>query len=487
MRIKSVLVSFLVFIIPYSCVAGVRDLALPEESNVVTLTHTTEVFRKFFQGDLEQSIDLARKKEKPQYRIGVSVEEAQRYFLEYVQTKTSDDERESICRALFTSDYFGLTHPIAQQQVTSREKDRLAGDLISYLRAESVNTPALRRTSEKWPLRLRFLTPEEAMEAVLSVPIFAQQFTREQLSTRDDIFSSEYFGVSDDPEKRRKQFLTHPIGFLTRDFIERIFTGAQRIMDNTKTGDHLVIFGNSPYFIGRALKFLVSTDPQDDLYRRIIDFPFSGPPNKQRPGCYPQRRDLVTPERLAHLKRRMANVGLSSSNQELLAHPTYFIDVIGSGSGIAYMCDELLRGFDERTGGGGARPPDLNVISLNEIKVTCEEESEVGGFDSRNASIARTNARDSERVIFHFPSIDDTHFKIDGQVIYVPGHALLDMLPSPDWRIFPEYNACYWYPEYDHLLPLDPSSMPKHTRILLEYFDTHIEDLLAIRMSRPAD
>lgn len=93
----------------------------------------------------------------------------------------------------------------------------------------------------------------------------------------------------------------------------------------------------------------------------------------------------------------------------------------------------------------------------------------------------KTSVGNSERAIFHFPSIKGAHFKIDGQVIYLPGHGKLSMLPLSDWRIFPEYNVCYWHPGYDHLLTLEPSSMPRHTRLLLEYFDTHVNALLERR------
>src|SRR5690606_16408559 len=146
-------------------------------------------------------------------------------------------------------------------------------------------------------------------------------------------------GLPEDESERKKYFETQYIGFLNEEMCERIYVAGKKILDLTEAGDNVVFFGNTPYFVGHVFKQL-----EGSAQRTVIQFPFSGSPNKIRPGNFPKPEDYVTEERLAHLQGRMKKEGLWPGS-DLLApgKTTYIVDVYGSGAGPAYLMEELLR------------------------------------------------------------------------------------------------------------------------------------------------
>jgi hypothetical protein len=240
-------------------------------------------------------------------------------------------------------------------------------------------------------------------------------------------------------------------------------------MNVTKQGDYIIIFGNTPYFVGRALQKIASNKPNDSNYRVIIEFPFSGSPNSQR--NLATSKDLVTQSRLDHLKKRFKKVGLDPDNKQLQNHSVYFIDVIASGGGLAYVIEELLREFKQ----ADIPIPNFNIIILNKINITVGEGLTDNATNEKNSRIAKKSAGDGQHLTLFFPSKYNPHFSVDSQIIYLEGHHLLDDLPSNQWRVFPENNAAYWQPEYDYRFTLPKS---KGIQALFEFFDTNINNLI---------
>lgn len=197
----------------------------------------------------------------------------------------------------------------------------------------------------------------------------------------------------------------------------------------------MVIFGNTPAFVGEALKRLISTNQTHTNYRHLICFPFSGSPNRVRENNFLDYRNMVMPHRLEHLKTRMQYVGLSADNPKMYTNTTHIIDVFASGSGPAYMLEQLLRDFKQKP------YPLLHIICLNQINIEDD-------FDQRHASISDRSAQNEENCIFTFPSKSKPHFRIPVSIAYLEGNEQLDMIPD-GWSVYPEYNACYWQECYD--------------------------------------
>jgi len=265
-----------------------------------------------------------------------------------------------------------------------------------------------------------------------------------------------YFGIPKDPEERKTYFATHDIGFLTHECINDINSAALSILNQTKDGDRLVIFGNSPFFVGRALKSILSRVTH--IKRVLIEFPFSGAPNGSR-GIF-QPKNIVTPSRLAHLRTRLRRNGLSSQNPALLENDTYFIDVVGMGSGFVFVAEEILRDFRE----SGLADPNLKLITMNRIDINNK-------LDNNHEKIAKENPDENRHTILYFPSIKNTRFVTTSKEAYVKCHMKLDMLDDNDLRGYPEYNASFWQDEYDYLLEQRYSNA---MQILLDYFDQNI-------------
>ncbi len=207
----------------------------------------------------------------------------------------------------------------------------------------------------------------------------------------DHIFSLKYFGLPDD--KDTEAYLTRDISFLTQENIRYVFQAAQRIIDITNKNDNIVIFGNTPYFVGRAIELILKQNP--DLVRNVIFFPFSGSPNRTRLGSFPTPNDIVTIDRLNHLKERLTKHGLMADNADLPTKTTYFVDIIASGAGPAYTIETILRNFQVR---GERKIPDIRLISLNEfiLDVDEDEDDEYDQPDPRHALVASHNAKDKE-------------------------------------------------------------------------------------------
>jgi hypothetical protein len=468
MRLGIVLTKFVVLsVLSSALLAGkVEVIDLPDERNTIQLSPTNPLFKN----SLDNLIDFAKKDRRPLSfeRIGsVTIEEAKTHFLDYASEKLGNDQ--VALSRLFTSDFFG---PEKMETITTPEQianndGYLFGHIANMLTDGSPGREkTMEKAKERWSLAAQFLSAEEVARAFTNRPSYGKRFKYEDIIKNENVFNSKYFGVPEDENERKSHFLTNSIGFLTPEFIMGIYQGAQKIMKMTQPGDRIVIFGNSPVFVGRALNHLLSKDESHENYRHLINFPFSGAPNGEREGSIKKLKDIVTPERHKHLKERMRSVGLHVENGDLLKGVTYFVDLVASGSGIAYVAEDLLRDFKIAS----KEYPELHVITMNEIDISNEAE------DSRNASIADKSAKDGESLWFSFPSKENTHFKIQAAVAFVPGHARLDMLPSSDWRIFPEYNAMYWQPCFDELLTAE---LPRHKKMILEYFDTHIQKLMS--------
>lgn len=281
----------------------------------------------------------------------------------------------------------------------------------------------------------------------------------------DDIFSDTYFGLPETANEREEYYLKNDISYLSQDNIDSVYEAALKILALTKQNDNIVIFGNSPYFIGRTLKLMIESEP--GIKRNIIEFPFSGSPNRTRAGGnFPDIRNLVTPERLSHLKARLSKAGLMADQADALSRvSTYFVDVIASGSGPAYVLETILRDFKEKN---ITEIPDFRLISLNEI--TLDDD------DPRAKSIAKQDGGDGDEIALYLPSLDKPYFKIPTHIVYMKGHSVFDLIPSKSLRALPEYNASYWTKEYDYLLTQEP---PYHMQILFDHFDTNIKDRLA--------
>jgi len=456
----------LFFFFSTALVGKVTIINLPSESNVVHDVFKTSVSH-YLVSDLENLFN--GHSDRIHYLTSA---EAHKYLTDYVKQKYGDERAKELIDRFFNNRYFG-----EEKELEKTPEEIAAQDPYMFthiLNMMTLGVPGHERTMEnakkRWSLETLFLTPEEVFNALKKnksrgwrIPADIHNFEeyKKQFPDKAAIFS-ESFNIPQDPAQRKEYFLQHPLGFLTQSLIADIYEAAQKIMAATRQGDYIVIFGNTPYFVGRALQKMISLDSHNHNYRKIIEFPFSGAPNAIRE--FPKLKDLVTQERLDYLKKRLEVSGLSPHNKDLEKHSVYFVDVIATGSGLAYLIEELLRMFKQ----AHMNIPDFNIISLNKIDITNKE-------DPRNARIADRNANDGEHLTFYFPTKQEPHFSIDAQVIYLPGHGLLDMLPSEAWRIFPEYNAAYWQPEYDYLLNYRKKKLPK---MLLEFFDTNLEHLM---------
>jgi len=274
--------------------------------------------------------------------------------------------------------------------------------------------------------------------------------------------NNTYFGIPESDEERKLYFTTKDMGFMTYECVSDIYQAALSIINQTRDGDRLVVFGNSPFFIGRALKYILSQTHTTN--RVLIEFPFSGAPNGKRSMSMVNPKDIVTPLRLEHLRKRLRGAGLSSHNKNLLEHDTYFIDVVGMASGFVYVAEEILRDFH----GAGLDSPNLMLITMNRL--------DINSGNSHNR-IAKENPDEQRHTVLYFPTVDNTRFVTMSKEAYVKCHMRLDMLTDDGMRGYPEYNASYWQEEYDYLL------VPRYSnamQILLDYFDYNVQTLYLI-------
>ena len=314
--------------------------------------------------------------------------------------------------------------------------------------------------------KLYELTPDEAFQYFHSY--VEERFGKEKADQiNPQLFTSRFFGMNREEIRiRHNTYRARPESrdsfqtYLTKELIQDIYKTAKRIMDNTKRGEVLVVFGNSPALIGKALEKLVSKNPEDMNYRKLIWFAFSGSPNGIR--NVPHTYSIVTPERLDHLKKRIEKSALMS--KELLKHKVYFIDAIGSGGGLSYVMGEILHFFKEV----GDKLPDLNVISINEIEVGKRHKP-------RNSWICHKSAWNGETFTFYFPNLMMPQFSVTGIVLGIDQYETLDRLPSEDYRVVPEYYPCHWHESYDYILTLPLSSKAQE---FLDYFEAELQGLI---------
>lgn len=452
--------------------AEISRLNVPKEPNVVNLEHIEKY--PGIESTIKKSLDYLFRYKNPVE--GFTTSEAKKYLSDFVKKEYGQEQGKELINTYFTDEYF--MHPEEKktvQQTPSEIADEdpfLFGHITNMLMYGIPGSEGtMEKARERWSPSVLLLSPREVFNAFINswqghkIPIknFGE-YKKKFPEQAEAIFSEKYFGIPEDPEKRKEYFLQQPFGFFTQELVKNIYTVAQRIMNATQPGDYIIIFGNTPYFVGRALQKLVSKDPSDQNFRQIIIFPFSGSPNRvmlMRTMASPLK-NIVTPERFVHLKQRLTAVGLTPKNEDLNKHGVYFVDVIASGSGPAYVIEELIRMFQQ----AGKKIPDFSIISLNKIDLENE----------RNALIAEQNADDGQKLKLYFPTHEKRpHFAIDAQVIYLDGHTELDLLPSDEYRILPEYNAVYWQPEFDYLLDQPKTRVQK---ILLEFFDTNLEYIM---------
>ncbi len=472
---KHLYLSFLLFswFIPYDLFSNVTVYNIPRESNLVDISANENI-----QDTIELGVKSFIEGKRNIGRISyLTPREVRALFSNKVKELYGEKKGNEIINNYFTDDYFGRKREVEEEKSPYQivqEDPYLATHIYNAL-GSPTNKPGREGTMEearkRWGIETLLLTPQEVFEALpdyvtnrlnLTSGTF-EEFKEKYPEKAKVIFSKDFF-IPRDPAARKSYFLTHSFGFFDQQLVADIYITAKRIMGLTKKGDYIIIFGNTPYFVGRALSKLISLDPSNENYREIIEFPFSGSPNRVRPLSFPTYKDIVTSERLKYLQTRLKKVGLSPENKNLQKHGIYFLDVIATGSGVAYTIEEILRSFIA----ADQQIPNINIISLNQIDIHKEE-------DQRNAQIAETDASDGDELTLFFPSKFNPHFAVDAFVIYLPRHGMLDILPSTEWRIFPEYNAAFWVPEYDYLLHW-PQTEVAH--ILLQFFDANLEHIM---------
>lgn len=430
-----------------------------------------------------QNID---QKDREQY-AAMTLSEAKQYFYDFVseqlnQELTEGDNKDEILARFFSPENF----PVDQQ--TSDDFDFInasENQAISFLKTHSYylfsdvsnaliygNDPLKNKFREN-PLSY-FISGDIINKWLLSKTCykdddyrtcygrFNQNPDRTYEQYKDWVFGPDHFGFPKDEAERHQFHLTKDFSYLTQDNISSVYKTAMRIIEQTADGDNLVIFGNTPYFVGRALKRILQDRP--DLNRNIIEFPFSGSPNRVRPGNFPDFRDYVTKERHNHLKARLKEHKLLGD--DLLGKTTFFIDVIASGSGPAFVLETMLKDFQDQSDAVETRDlPDIRLIALNKIDISNKH-------DRRNKSIATENGNDGDTISLSFPNVTETRFSVPCHVMYMKGHARFDMLPSGSLRALPEYNAAYWNEEHDFLLGRELSPLME---LMMRHFDVNIE------------
>lgn len=314
-------------------------------------------------------------------------------------------------------------------------------------------------TVRKWYYTINFTSDRVSPETYESL---------DKGTLRPFIFN-RFFNFPADPKERCVYYRNNPIGFIDQELIGWNLAAARRILRFTTSQDRIIIFGNTPYFVGRAIEFLTTERQKlDALYQppKLIYLPFSGAPNvKSTRNAFKTVRDKVTADRLAHFQRRLEKLGLCSDNPELLQGTTFIVDVVGAGTGLAFTMETILRDFRQYV--SDDRLPDFEVISLNVFR---EDEP-------RNMGIASFPAGDGNHLELSFPYKHKPAFIVPAQVIYVKGHGTMDKIPEihPMMRMVPEYNPWYWSEEFDYLLsaPRTPLQV-----IIEEHFQENLRALI---------
>lgn len=388
-----------------------------------------------------------------------------------------EEEKDKIVATIFSEKYF-LSGDVSAPEADIREMNE--AQTFQFLSDEPYLGSAIFNTTDTHDHMQReyhridprvFLLPAEVVRKwFYTVNPTWQKMSLEQYESTDKLtlrpqLFEKYFAFPTNSEDRPAYYQSHAVSFLTQELIGDIWATAKRIIDMTTQEDRVVIFGNTPYFVGRAIRALLDHS-NGDLKRTIIDLPFSGAPNRRSArNLFNYRSDFVTSERLVHFKNRLQSLELTSSNQNMLKGTTYFVDVIGSGAGPSYTMATILRDFQSNI---PESIPNFAVISLNSMS-----ESE-----ERHKMIASHMAKDGETLEFFFPSKEECQFKVPARVVELKGHSVLDFIPDqcPATRIVPKYNPSFWTKEYDTYLTRPLSSMAS---LMLEHFDENIRLLIA--------
>lgn len=471
---------------------SVEILHLPNQDNALSEAEIVKMHSK----ELLSILNYVRNKEKgpkPEKVKYLSLEEAKLYFRSYLEKSlTPEEEKQGLLEEILSPEFISEEAPFDEPMPKEKEAALVQDNFKQFLATSFFNAvndystaksaedkESIKKSFEAQRARVKINTlladPKDLYEMFKNSHGWLPKRLREDPHGEnyakyregiEEFFSYKYFGIPKNPAERKQHFLTHDLGLMSQKLVHSVYQGAKRMMSLTGPGDTFIIFGNTPYFVGRALNFLISTDLKSPMYRKIIEFPFSGSPNRSRPGNYADNRNWVTPLRLTHLRARLKKAGLGSENESLLKHEAYFIDDVATGSGIAYAGEEILRDFKA----AGKPTPHLHVMTMNKMDVEGKNDVHM-----RNATIAKMDRDATGHTTLYFPSLQDTHFTIDSQEVFIAGHGKLDNLPSNDWRVFPEYNPMYWQHTYEGRLTRPHS---EHTQLLLDYFDENIRALM---------
>lgn len=466
--------------------------ALPSKTVVVNLPQkdpilSAEVIASshYYRDSTLQTIVDEVIQKKPKSCLGyqkitsLSVEDAERILTPrfkklLLDADKNEEECESLLQEIFTPRHFEIKpNEVIDILALSEEK------VLEFLTGESnLLGPAIYLTrddydhmaGQKHRIDPRvFLLPAETVRKWF----YTQYPTWEKKSLEDyeaadktllrpHLFST-YFTFPTNREERPAYYRNNALSFLTQKMVQDIRTTAQKIIDATTEQDRIVIFGNTPYFVGRAMEHLLQNSMPSQK-RTLIHLPFSGAPNtSSERNAFSAADDIVTAERYAHFKNRLETLGLSPENPSMMEGTTYFVDVIGSGSGPAFTIGTLLREFSRKT---HETHPNFEIIALNEFL----EDNDA------NMAIASKPANDGETVQLSFPSKKSCHFTVPARVFYLEGHGQLDFIPDQcsATRIVPKFNAKFWSPSFDHTLKAPLNSI---AQILLEHFDENLKAL----------
>lgn len=279
--------------------------------------------------------------------LDLSKEEAKLYLTEAVSELLKEDdlkneEKEHLFHNIFSERHFPSLVPRPNDIDTSALDEKSLFDFLSRLPylddaifSSRDGHDHMQQEQDRIDPRVFLLKPDVVRKWYYTYKCIADRMSAEEYEKADhsqlkpELFS-QYFTFPDTSEERSAYYRTHKISFLSQELIQNIYLTAQRILKQTTFKDRIVIFGNTPYFVGRALERIMSQYPeQANTYPKVIYLPFSGAPNiKSARNPFGFFYDPVTPHRFAHFKNRLRSLGLLSDNTSLLEGITYIVDVI---------------------------------------------------------------------------------------------------------------------------------------------------------------
>jgi hypothetical protein len=498
---------FICFIFTPPTHAYVRIYTLP---SAATAVKSTSEVSEAFKGRADKIVAALTSEQPPDDALRIrelTAEEARKSLSGYFdKIGLSSDTQDRI----FTDTYFGFRpNEIMPHDLNGLDTDHVSSTVYVSLRDAWRHSTHFKGSFgypwNRWSFLEKLLSPREAFDIFkkmtaeeLARPIALRSAHWEDLNDVSKlefdpdnpkiaaIFNSENFLAAEGPSRDEKLLQLETFGFFNTDLVAEIYRSAEKIMGLTMRGDTLVILGNSPFFVGRALEHLASRNPEDSKFRQVIYFPFSGTPNKRRPNSDWDARNIVTPERFLHLQNRMRQSGLSHENVNLRKHGIYIIDIVGSGLGPAYLIETLLRNFKDN--GYDPQLLNLNLITLNHIDRKADYAALRMSEPNPALQISKEDTTPDGYITLYFPTKHpgDVHFAINSYESHVKNHGRMDnfehLKDGEYFRIFREYNACYWQPEYDWVLL---SRFPKTALALIDYFDANMQTLTGVSLPRP--